>query len=57
MSNFSLTVLNEEDCKQTEFRYGTILEKLVLYRGEDSESEQGIIYRNVEDYLCELGRK
>lgn len=50
-------LINEENCKQTEFRYGTILEKVVLYRGEDSEAEQGIIYRNLEDYLCELGRK
>ena len=50
-------LINEENCKQTEFRYGTILEKVVLYRGEDAESEHGIIYRNVEDYLCELGKK
>lgn len=50
-------LISEENCKQTEFRYGTIIEKVVLYRGEDSEAEQGIIYRNVEDYLCELGRK
>lgn len=50
-------LINEENCKQTEFRYGTILEKVVLYRGEDAEAEQGVIYRNVEDYLCELGRK
>ena len=47
-------LINEENCKQTEFRYGTILEKVVLYRGESSEAEQGIIYRNVEDYLCKL---
>ena len=50
-------LINEENCKQTEFRYGTILEKVVLYRGENTESEQGIIYRNVEDYLCDLGKK
>ena len=50
-------LINEENCKQTEFRYGTILEKAVLYRGESTEAEQGIIYRNVEDYLCELGKK
>ena len=50
-------LINEENCKQTEFRYGTILEKAVLYRGESTETEQGIIYRNVEDYLCELGKK
>lgn len=50
-------LINEENCNQTEFRYGTILEKAVLYRGESTEAEQGIIYRNVEDYLCELGKK
>lgn len=50
-------LINEENCKQTEFRYGTILEKAILYRGESTEAEQGIIYRNVEDYLCELGKK
>lgn len=50
-------LINEENCKQTEFRYGTILEKVVLYRGEDAEAKQGIVYRNVEDYLCELGKK
>ena len=50
-------LINEENCNKTEFRYGTILEKAVLYRGESTEAEQGIIYRNVEDYLCELGKK
>ena len=50
-------LINEENCKQTEFRYGTILEKAILYRGESTEAEHGIIYRNVEDYLCELGKK
>lgn len=50
-------IINEENCKQTEFRYGTILEKVVLYRGEDDEAEQGIVYRNVETFLCELGKR
>ena len=50
-------LINEENCKQTEFRYGTIQEKVVLYRGNDAEAEQGIVFRNVEDYLCELARK
>lgn len=50
-------LINEENCKQAEFRYGTIQEKVVLYRGEDAEAEQGIVYRNVEDYLCKLTRK
>ena len=49
-------LINEENCNQTEFRYGTILEKAILYRGESTEAEQGIIYRNVEDYLCDLGK-
>jgi len=47
-------LINEEKCKQTEFRFGTILEKVVLYRGENLENELGIKYRNVEDYLCKL---
>ena len=50
-------LINEENCKQAEFRYGTIQEKVVLYRGNDAEAEQGIVFRNVEDYLCELARK
>jgi len=47
-------LVNDEKCHQTEFRYGTILEKVVLYRGESSVLENGIVYKNVEEYLCEF---
>jgi len=47
-------LINEENCKQTEFRYGKILEKVVLYRGETCEEENGVQYQNVEDYLMEI---
>lgn len=47
-------LMNRENCRQTEFRYGTILEKTVLYRGDDFQTPHGIIYRNVEKYLCSL---
>ncbi len=46
-------LINEENCKQTEFRFGKILEKVVLYRGETCEEENGIHYKNVEEYLIE----
>ena len=44
-------LIDEEKCKKTEFRYGKILEKVVLYRGETFEAEQGICYKNVEEFL------
>lgn len=47
-------LINEEKCKQTGFRYGKILEKVVLYRGETCEEENGVQYQNVEDYLMEI---
>ncbi len=43
-------LIDDEKCKQTEFRFGTITEKTVLYRGENAEVD-GINYRNVEEYL------
>ena len=46
-------LINEENCKLTEFRFGKILEKVVLYRGETCEEENGIHYKNVEEYLIE----
>ena len=47
-------LVNKNLCMQTEFRYGTILEKVVLYRGESCEVENGICYKNVEEYLKEI---
>ena len=45
---------DEEKCALTERRFGKIVRKTVLYRGENFETENGILYRNVEDYLKEL---
>lgn len=43
-------LIDTEKCAQTEHRYGTIMEKTVLYRGEDKMIGE-IRYRNVEEYL------
>jgi len=37
--------------KGTEFRYGKITKKVVIYRGENTTLKNGIKYRNVEEYL------
>ncbi len=44
-------LINEEKCKLTERRFGNIVSKNVLYRGESFETENGIRYSNVEEYL------
>ncbi len=43
-------LLNPRKCAETEFRYGRVLSKNVIYRGP-STSRQGINYVNVEEYL------
>lgn len=43
-------LINEEMCSKAEFKYGTITDKIVLYRGEEKEVH-GIHYYNVEEYL------
>lgn len=43
-------LLDERKCNDTEFRYGNIVGKYVIYRGENSEYE-GVKYLNVEKYL------
>ena len=40
-------------CETAEFLYGKITGKTVLYRGENAEID-GILYRNIEDYLLAL---
>lgn len=46
-------LLDEKKCADTEFRYGTIIGKYVIYRGE--ATEQGDVkYLNVEEYLKTL---
>lgn len=46
-------LINEQKCKDIEFRFGKITGKYVLYRGENTE-ENGIHYRNIEKYLKAL---
>ncbi len=47
-------LVDEEKCQATEFRYGTITKKAVIYRGEDAV-DGDIRYLNVENYLRSLG--
>ncbi len=44
---------DEEKCKMTSFRYGDIINRYVIYRGE-SLNVDGIQYLNVEEYLKSL---
>ena len=43
-------LVDEEKCKTTEFRYGLITGKYVIYRGKTQDTN-GIHYLNVEEYL------
>ena len=47
-------LIDEEKCRQTERRFGNIRGRYVLYRGKDAETEAGVIYQNVENYLKSL---
>lgn len=47
-------LIDEEKLKNTEFRYGKITKRMVIYRGENATLENGIEYRNVEEYLKSL---
>ena len=47
-------LIDGEKLKNTEFRYGKITKRTVIYRGENATLENGIEYRNVEDYLKSL---
>lgn len=44
---------DEEKCKETEFRFGDIKGKYVIYRGKTHDVD-GIHYVNVEEYLSNL---
>ena len=49
-------LLDEDKCKATEFRFGTIEGKYVIYCGETHDAS-GVIYLNVEEYLKGLQSK
>ena len=48
-------LINEEKIALTEKRFGKITKKCVLYRGPTMETENNVLYKNVEEYLNELG--
>ena len=48
-------LIDWQKCKDTEFRYGTITSKYVIYRGK-SNLDGEIKYLNVEEYLNGLGK-
>ena len=43
-----------EKLEATEFRYGTIRTRIIIYRGQSMTLENGIEYLNVEEYLRNL---
>lgn len=54
-------LLDTKKCSETEFRYGPIMGKYVIYRGENAElkdvmedAEENVVYLNVEEYLKKL---
>ncbi|MGN0906733.1 MAG: ATP-binding protein, partial [Bullifex sp.] len=50
-------LVNEENLKRTEYRYGKITRRAVIYRGNSFVDENGIEYINTEEYLLGLGKK
>lgn len=50
-------LINEEKCKLTEYKFGKIMRKTVLYRGENFETESGIAYQNVEKFLKDIANE
>ena len=46
-------LIDEEKCRMTEHRFGTITGKFVIYRGP-AETVDDVQYLNVEEYLCEI---
>ena len=49
-------LVDEDKCRDTEFRFGPITGKYVIYRGE-TQYVNGIQYMNVEEYLKGLPRR
>ena len=46
-------LLNDDKCKVIEYKYGKIINKYVLYRGEDKKVGK-VQYLNVEKFLINL---
>lgn len=48
---------DEDKCAWTEYKFGKIIKKCVLYRGEPFRTNDGIIYENVEEYLKTISKE
>lgn len=48
-------LINQDNIKQSEHRFGKMIKRCVLYKGENAILENGIEYQNVEEYLSGLG--
>lgn len=44
-------LLDEEKCMLTQRRFGELVERCVLYLGENLDAANGIVYRNAESFL------
>lgn len=44
-------LIDEDKCNLTERRFGKIVRKTILYRGEDHITDNCISYKNIENYL------
>ncbi|MDO4556301.1 MAG: AAA family ATPase, partial [Lachnospiraceae bacterium] len=52
IAEHQMQYLTDEEClKAVEWRFGPITKRCVIYRGPDAVLENGIVYRNVEEYL------
>ncbi len=47
-------LINDSLCKQTENRFGEIVKKCVIYRGDSYRNQDDIIYQNAADFLKRL---
>ena len=47
-------LVNEDFVKATEKKFGKITKRCIIYKGKTFSEENGIEYKNVEEYLCEL---
>ena len=47
-------LINEDKIALTEKHFRKITKKCVLFRGETMQSENNVLYKNVEEYLNEL---
>lgn len=48
-------LVDKEKNKITERRFGKIIKRCVLYKGQAAAEKNGIVYQNVEEYLKSLG--